>query len=243
MLAFFWISVFFSPIVDCGGVFLRVEQFICPLVFAALLLNHRRKRLNSTGAKAFLVYAAISVGAGLMAWLLTAYFNFVYAVRWPAVIALNVIAGYSVAWCTRLSPDQLCARSLKMLQWLLFAAGLIGVLQYAEWKRYLPTQAVNSALAKYYPYQGELADSELRKTRDLRLKMGSTGRVTSVFDGQPNRAADCLALGLLLTLPLARRLKGIILYAVPTLALFLTLSRGSIIGWMFGVLVYFTLLW
>lgn len=236
-----WFSILFSPLFDVG-VIMRIDQVLCPFVFASYLILYRRIHGSNPGARMMLFYALASAGASLLCVALTHNSSWGLAVRWPLVMVTNVMAACTILWSSRLDPRNCYRQNLAVFQWMLFLVGLVGLLQVAEHRRLFDSSQITDVLSDYYPYWGELSDSAFDKAFGKQLKTGGAGRLTSVVDGHPILAGDLLAFGLLLTMPLARGQRGWLLHAVPFVALILTLSRGSIVPWFLGVLVYLYLI-
>jgi hypothetical protein len=232
-----WFSILFSPMFDVGVV-LRIDQVLCPLLFAAYLIVYRRVHASNPGARAMLLYALASGAASLLCVASMHNMSWELAIRWPLIIVMNVMAACTILWTSKLDAQNCYRRNLVVLQFLLFVVGVIGLIQVAEHRRLIDSNYVTDVLSDYYPYWGELSDSALDKASGRQLKTGGAGRLTSVIDGHPLLAGDLLAFGLLLTMPLARGQRGWLLHVVPLLALVLTLSRGSILPWFMGVLIY-----
>jgi hypothetical protein len=232
-----WISVLFSPLFKLGVV-VRADQLWCPLLFALCLNAHRRTYARNPGSRTIVVYVLAIAVASLAGVAVTNNRAVWSAVKWPVLLMTNVLAAYCIAWSSKLDRQGIYRQNLKILQWLLFCVGVVGILQVAEHRDMLRTTHVTNALAAYYPYWGELTDAAYDKSFGRQLKVGGAGRLTSVVDGHPILAGDLLAFCLLITMPLARGRRGWLLHAVPCIALVLTLSRGSIVPWLIGVMVY-----
>ncbi|MFN0198566.1 MAG: hypothetical protein ACKVT0_17605 [Planctomycetaceae bacterium] len=232
-----WLSIVFAPLVEMGA-FLRVDQFVFPVMFLVSLFHLRRQETNSRGATLIVGFSVISMLLSGYGGLVTGELNFQFLLKWPALFLFNTLACYTVIWWSKDRRDILLQRSLRWLQIALFIAGFIGLIQVLEHHGLTRNHAVSYVLNQFYPYYGELTDNAHLKSMGMQLRTGGAGRITSVFDGHPILAGDFLAIGLVLTLPLARGLSGMLLTAVPTLALMLTLSRGSILAWGAGIVAY-----
>src|SRR3972149_454636 len=232
-----WTSILFSPLIDVGVV-MRFDQLLCPVVFASYLATHRRVQARNPGVQAILFYALASAAASLLCVATTNNSGLGLAIRWPLVMITNVMAACAIAWSSKTDPRNSYRKNLVIFQWLLFFVGLIGLVQVAEHRHFIGSSQITAVLSYYYPYRGELSSAAFHKAFNKQLKTGGAGRLTSVVDGHPILAGDLLAIGLLITMPLARGQRGWLLHAVPVVALVLTLSRGSIAPWFIGVLVY-----
>jgi hypothetical protein len=232
-----WISILFSPLFNLG-VTVRADQLLCPIYFLVYLVAHRKLRGTNPGARTIMLYALASAAASLAGVLMTDGSMGWTAVKWPAVFVTNIMAAYSIVWSSDQNRPNLYRQNLKILQRLMFAVGLIGLLQVAEHRNLLRSSYVTNALADFYPYWGELTDSAYEKSFGRQLKVGGAGQLTSVVDGHPILAGDLLAFGSLITMPLCRGQRGWLLHIVPVVALMLTLSRGSIVPWFVGLMVY-----
>jgi hypothetical protein len=239
MNALVWISIILSPLLRVG-VAVRADQLICPLLFVCCLIVQQRRHGKNPATRAIVFYALACAVASLIGIGMAGHAAEWSAIKWPLVYLTNVMAGCVVLWTCRPSPDGVYRQNLKIFQWLLFIVGLVGLLQVAEHRGLVRSTRVTDALSDFYPYSGELTEASFDKAFGRQLKVGGAGQLTSLVDGHPILAGDLLAFGLLITMPLARG-RGWILHVVPIAALVLTLSRGSIIPWFFGVLVYFVL--
>ncbi|MEX1230945.1 MAG: hypothetical protein WEB58_11945 [Planctomycetaceae bacterium] len=237
MLPMLWLSIVLAPLLDVGA-FLRLDQYLFPVLFVISLLHMRRRRADSRGAALVLMFAVLSVIVAGYGSLVTSEWNLQFLFKWPALFAFNTLACFTVIWWSNERREDLLHRSLWWLQICLFVAGSIGLLQALEHHNKLPTRGVTGVLNTFYPYYGELTDNAHMKADGNNMRTGGAGRITSVFDGHPILAGDFFAVCLILTLPLARGMTGCLLAAVPTLAMFLTLSRGSILAWMIGIFAY-----
>lgn len=237
MLPLLWLSIVLAPLLEVGA-FLRLDQYLFPVLFLISLLHMRRRKANSRGAGIVLMFAALSVLVSGYGSLVIGAWNMQFLLKWPALFAFNTLACFTVIWWSNERREELLHRSLKWLQICLFIAGGIGLMQAVEHHGRLPAHVVTATLNQFYPYYGELTDNAHIKADGNQLRTGGAGRITSVFDGHPILAGDFFAFGLILTLPLARGMTGCFLTGVPTLAMFLTLSRGSILAWIVGVFAY-----
>ncbi|NLE04211.1 MAG: hypothetical protein GX638_05335 [Crenarchaeota archaeon] len=244
IVSFLWFSVFFSPLLDLR-IFLRFDQIFSILFFALLIRKGWALRLTPCAKKFIVFILLIIVTATLNA--LTASFiggrmNFYFVFNWPLKIALNVIIGLLLIDYT--DPERIGSLevTLRILWVCLFLIGLIGIFQVIEFLGKIPNIGINKYLSMFFPYHGDFSEVFLYKTQGLLLKTGGAGRATSTFDGHPILFGDFLTFVLIFLLPFVRKYRYLLIYLIPVLSLFLTLSRGSIAAWILGLFVYLCLI-
>jgi len=244
IITLFWISVVFSPIFKIGAHF-RIEQFIFfPLFIFIFLKNKFIIKFNIT-AELFVVFALLISIVALLSSLLSSFSignaGFYFVLNWPAKILLNVMIALVIININKSNSALLYKFSIISIYYCVIVVGLIGILQVAEFRGYIPSVGLNNMLSNIYPYHGTLSEVTLIKTQGLFLKTGGIGRATSTFDGQPILLGDYLAVSMILILPFIKKFTNVIIYIVPMMALFLSLSRGSIVAYIIGFVTYFLL--
>jgi len=246
LLTFLFASILFSPLFNLR-VHLRIDQAVFIVIFPILPILLMKER--------FALHLYDTVGVFLVFPLLTAFsasltnvyssfttgsINSYFAVNWPAKILLNVLMGGAILIFYN-KKSSIFERSLRLLWLGTVIVGIIGIVQVAELNRLIPNLGINGFLSKFFPYRGEVSYAFLEKSGGYALKVGGIGRATSTMDGHPILLGDFLAFVLVLVLPLVENWRRMGQYLAPLLCLLLTLSRGSILGWMVGVLGYFGL--
>lgn len=244
LITLFWISVVFSPILKIGAYF-RIEQLIFFALFVFIFLKKKFIIKLNIIAKLFIVFALLLSIIALLSSLLSSYrignVGFYFALNWPTKILLNVIIALTIININKSNFSSLYKISIISIYYCVLVVGLIGILQVAEFRGYIPSIGLNNMLSNIYPYHGMLSEETLKKTQGFFLKMSGIGRATSTFDGHPILLGDYLAVSMILILPLIKKFTNVIIYIVPIMALFLSLSRGSIIAYIIGFVTYFLL--
>jgi len=242
LLILFWSSVLFSPLLNIGA-YLRVDHIVFLLLAFLLLIKKRFKLKVPHTALVFILFAVslaffaiISANVGLLS---KGSANFYFALNWPLKIIWNVIIGlciYNII-TIKYKQHEIINKTCHILLICIFFYGVLAILQVAEFHGYIPTIGINSFLSKFYPYRGNLPPEYLVITKGYLLKMGGMGRAT-ITEGQPILAGNILAFLLIMLLPLLDRTSRVFIYMVGLLGLILTLTRGAIIAWICGIVIF-----
>lgn len=194
---------------------------------------------RNKSVKALYLFAfSISVSSGF-AFLLSGSVNMYVFVNWPLKMIFYALGLQWISYVKMCRNEASTKFLLDVFFVFLFMSAMIGILQVAEFSGVIPNLRINRFLSSLYPYRGELTGATLSKTQGYLLKMGSVGRATGTFDGHPILFGDFLAVGGVLVLPLIEGWKRLLGYVPVVFALLLTLSRGSILAYCVGLLMYF----